>query len=217
MAFDISLIQQIREGIQKNDRLMCFSIGATYLQEKYLAEARGTNDIDFIVVHKGKISNTKLDNLIIEQMQALNCQTYSESNNPLRFKTSRNVKVHIYTNKIGDFEISEGMIKRVDSNHQLSSEDFVFLKLLPGEREKDRSDIAFVLKASPDFKWEILFLELKTQLEAYEKKFGVGSTFNKVVEIGYTLEAIRDEHPDLVTQKSIDSITHLLNFYNSRP
>jgi len=216
MSFDISLINQIRETIHENPQLRCFPIGATYLQERYTKEARGTSDIDFVVVPKGKINQVKLEKMIIKQMQSLKCGVNSQSNNPLRFKTTRNINVHIYPHKIGDFDISKNMLNRVNENRQFCIEDYVFLKLLPVEREKDRSDIIFILQKNPPFRWEILLGELENQLETYEQKFGSGVTYNKVVEIGNTLELIRDEYPDLIPQESMDTLTKILDHYDSR-
>ena len=127
MSLDISTIQQIQEVIQKKPNLICLSIGATYLQEKYPSEARGTNDIDFVVFHKKNIRDSKLELMIVEQLQSINCQRYTESNNPLRFKTNLGVNTHIYVRTIGDFEISATIKERASTNHSLAIEDYVFV------------------------------------------------------------------------------------------
>ena len=216
MSLDISTIQQIQEVIQKKPNLICLSIGATYLQEKYPSEARGTNDIDFVVFHKKNIRDSELELMIVEQLQSINCQRYTESNNPLRFKTNLGVKTHIYVRTIGDFEISATIKERASTNHSLAIEDYVFLELLPPDREKDIGDIIFILQKNSNFNWKILFSELKNQLEKFHKKYGPDITTGKVLSIGTTLEHINDEYPDLVTGETMELMDKLYLFYNSQ-
>lgn len=216
MSLDISTIQQIQEVIQKKPNLICLSIGATYLQEKYPSEARGTNDIDFVVFHKKNIRDSELELMIVEQLQSINCTRYTKSNNPLRFKTNLGVNTHIYVRTIGDFEISATIKERASTNHSLAIEDYVFLKLLLSAREKDIGDIIFILQKNSTFNWKILFSELKNQLEKFNKKYGPDITTGKVLGIGTTLEHINDEYLDLVTGETMELMNKLYLFYNSQ-
>ncbi|MFX0171501.1 MAG: hypothetical protein ACFE9L_06245 [Candidatus Hodarchaeota archaeon] len=196
--------------------LICLSIGATYLQEKYPSEARGTNDIDFVVFHKKNISESELEILIVEQLQLINCQRYIKSNNPLRFRTKDGVKVHIYVQTIGDFNISATIKKRASADNSLAIEDYVFLKLLPSDREKDIGDIIFILRKNANFNWKILFSELKSQLEKFNKKYGAEITTGKILDIGKTLEYINNEYPSLVTKETMEMMKELYFFYDSQ-
>lgn len=218
LTFDISDIQLIRDAIQKDTNLICVSIGATYLQESYQNEARGTDDIDFVVYHKRNISEKKLVEVLIERMKLIKCRQDIQSENPLHFRNVKGTKIHIYVQTIGDFEISKEMKKRLNSrsNYNLTIEDFVFLKLLPTDREKDTSDIIFILKRNRDFNWANLFLELKNQLEKYYQKFGSEITRMKLLEIGTILEEICVKYPNLVTLEIMDMMKEMFIFFNSK-
>lgn len=212
---DLSTIRKIQGVIQKDSDIVCLPIGGTYLQDKYPSEARGSEDIDFVVFHKKDISESELERMVIERLQSINCRRYTESNNPLGFKTHIGIKVHIYNQNIGGFEISAAMKERAGINHNLTIEDFVFLKLLPSDREKDIGDIIFILQNNQNFNWKQLFKELKSQLEKFKKKHGASITTRKVIDIGATLEQIKDENPDLVTGETMILINELFLFYDS--
>jgi len=213
---DLSTIRKIQEAVQKDSDIMCLPIGGTYLQVKYPSEARGSEDIDFIVFHKKDINESELERMVIERLQSINCRRYTESNNPLGFKTHMGIKVHVYNQNIDEFEISAAMKERASTNHSLAIEDFVFLKLLLSDREKDIGDIIFILQNNQNFDWNQLFTELKSQLEKFERKNGPSTTTRKVTDIGATLEQIKDEYPDLVSDETLKLITELYFFYDSQ-
>lgn len=213
---DISDIQQVRDAIQKDKNLICVSIGATYLQERYTDEARGTDDIDFIVYHKRERNVKKITELLINRMISSNCRQDIQSENPLHFRDVKGAKIHIYVQDIGDFELSKEMKKRLDSNYTLAIEDFAFLKLLPTDREKDIDDIIFVLKRNQDFNWDTLFSELKNQLDKYFQKFGSSITRRKVIDIGAELEKIGEKTPHLVNSNVMERMRDLFNYFDSK-
>jgi hypothetical protein len=208
---NIANIRKIQGVIQKDSDIICLPIGGTYLQDKYPSDARGTEDIDFVVFHMKDISESELERMVIEQLHSINCGRYTESNNPLGFKTNTGIKIHIYIQNIGEFEISTAMKERASTNHSLTIEDFTFLKLLPSDREKDIGDIIFILKNNQNFNWQQLFRELKSQLGKFERKYGRSITRGRVVDIGATLEQIKDENPDLVTEETMKLIGELYN------
>lgn len=213
---DLSTIRKIQGVIQKDSDIICLPIGGTYLQVKYPSEARGSEDIDFVVFHKKDISESKLERMVIERLQSINCWRYTKLNNPLGFKTNMGIKIHIYNQNIGDFEVSIAMKERAITNHNLTIEDFVFLKLLPSDREKDIGDIIFILQNNQNFNWKQLFRELKNQLESFKRKHGVSITIRKVTDIGATLEQIKDEDPNLLTGEIMKLINELYLFYDSQ-
>ena len=216
IMIDISDIKQIRDAIQNDKNLICISIGATYLQESYTEEARGTDDIDFIVYHKRDKNVKRLTELLIERMISINYRQDIQSENPLHFRNLKGAKIHIYTQDIGDFELSKEMKMRLNSNHKLAIEDFVFLKLLPTDREKDTDDITFVLKRNLDFNWDTLFLELKNQLDKYFQKFGSSTTRTKVIEIGTKIEEIGEKYPNLANPDVMKLMRDLYNYFDSK-
>ena len=213
---DIATIRKIRKAIEKDSDIVYLPIGGTYLQTKYPTEARGSVDIDFVVFHKKNIRESVLEQVVIEELQSIDCRRYTESNNPLAFKTNIGTKVHVYCQYIGEFEISTTMKERASTNQNLTIEDFVFLKLLPSDREKDIGDIIFILESNQSFNWEQLFTELKTQMEKFRRKHGIDITTRRVIDIGATLEQIKDEKPDLITGMTMKMITELYQFYNAQ-
>ncbi len=213
IVVDIDTIQTIHGVIQKNSNIICFPIGATYLQYKYSSEARGSEDIDFVVFYKKDISESELERMVIERLQSINCRRYTEFNNPLFFKTNTGIDIHIYSQNIDDFEISAAMKERASTNHGFTIEDFVFLKLLPSDREKDIGDIIFILENNQNFNWKQLFTEIKSQLEIFEKKYGAYTTRGRVVGFGAIFEQIKNEKPDLLTEEAIELMDELYLFY----
>ena len=93
---DMNTVQKIQGVIQKDSSIICYPIGGTYLQDRYSSEGRGTEDIDFVVFYKKNTSESELEQMVIEQLQSINCQRYTESNNPLALKTNTGIKIHIY-------------------------------------------------------------------------------------------------------------------------
>ena len=211
---DIANIRKIQGVIQKDSDTICLPIGGTYLQVKYPSDARGTKDIDFVVFHKKDINGSELEQMVIERLHLINCERCTESNNPLGFKTNMGIKIDIYNQNIGDFEISIAMKERASTNHSLTIEDFVFLKLLPSDREKDIGDIIFILQNNQNFNWQQLFRELTSQLEKFERKYGRSITRGRVFDIGAKLEQIKDDNPDLVTEETMKLMEELFYFYN---